>query len=166
LKVTRTFPDHLAELSESLARPVGRDEQNTRFVRAFVRPSGLDVPATPAFVEAVEHIASSVPLAAEVPGVAHDAVQPLVRVIAESSADGWLRPALRDATEMTIDHARARKAAHKHAAAEAREQRVAEKRQFLASRRRERQRQHWVGARRKQLARIKGRLKDFVSFSS
>ena len=166
LKVTRTFPEHLAELSESLARPVGRDEQNARFVRAFVRPAGLDLPATPAFVEAVEHIASSVPLAAEVPGFAHDAMQPLVRVIADSAVDGWLRPALRDATEMTIDHARARKAAHKHAAAEDRERRVAEKREFLALRRRERQRQHWVGARRKQLARIKGRLKDFVSFSS
>jgi len=166
LKVTRTFPEHLAELSESLARPVGRDEQNTRFVSAFVRPAGLDLPATPAFVEAVEHIASSVPLAAEVPGFAHDAMQPLVRVIADSAVGGWLRPALRDATEMTIDHARARKAAHKHAAAEDRERRVAEKREFLALRRRERQREHWVGARRKQLARIKGRLKDFVSFSS
>ena len=166
LKVTRTFATHLAELGAALARPVGRDEQNERFVRAFVRPSGLDVPATPTFVEAVEHIGSSVPLPAEEPGFSHRAMQPLVRVIAESSADGWLRPALRDASETTIDHARARKAAHKHAAAEARDQRVAEKRQFLASRRRERQRQHWVGARRKQLARIKGRLKDFVSFSS
>ena len=56
LKVTRTFAEHLAELSAALARPVGRDEQNVRFVRAFVRPSGLDVPATPAFVDAVEHI--------------------------------------------------------------------------------------------------------------
>ena len=166
LKVTRTFPTHLAELSAALARPVGRDEQNARFVRAFVRPTGLDVPATPTFVEAVEHIVSSVPLPADEPGFSHRAMQPLVRVIAESSADGWLRPALRDASETTIDHARARKAAHKHAAAEARDQRVAEKRQFLASRRRERQRQHWVGARRKQLARIKGRLKGFVSFSS
>jgi len=66
----------------------------------------------------------------------------------------------------TIDHARARKAAHKHAAAEERERRVAEKREFLAARRRERQRQHWVGARRKQLARIKGRLKGLVGSSS
>ena len=54
LKVTRTFADHLAELRSTLARPVERDEQNIRFVRAFVRPAGLDVPATPAFVEAVE----------------------------------------------------------------------------------------------------------------
>ena len=166
LKVTRTFADHLSELSAVLARPVGRDEENARFMRAFVRPFGLDVAATPVFVEAVEQIGSSLPRPADVPGFGHRVLQPLVRVIAHSSADGLLRPALRDASEMTIDHARARKAAHKHAAAEDRERRVAEKREFLATRRRERQRQHWVGARRKQLARIKGRLKDFVSFSS
>ena len=40
LKVTRTFQDHLGELSSALARPVERDEQNVRFVRAFVRPPG------------------------------------------------------------------------------------------------------------------------------
>ena len=38
-----------------------RDERNKRFVRAFVRPQGLDVRATPVFVEAVEAIASASP---------------------------------------------------------------------------------------------------------
>jgi len=166
LKVTRTFQDHLGELSSALARPVERDEQNVRFVRAFVRPAGLDVAATPAFVDAVEQIASGVPLAAEAPSLTHGMLQPVFRMVAESSESGWLRPVLRDASEMTIDHARARKAAHKHAAAEDRERRVAEKRQLLATRRRERQREHWVGARRKQLARIKGRLKGLVGSSS
>jgi hypothetical protein len=166
LKVTRTFQDHLGELSSALARPVKRDEQNVRFVRAFVRPAGLDVAATPAFVDAVEQIASGVPLAAEAPSLTHGMLQPVFRMVAESSESGWLRPVLRDASEMTIDHARARKAAHKHAAAEDRERRVAEKRQLLATRRRERQREHWVGARRKQLARIKGRLKGLVGSSS
>ena len=166
LKVTRTFHDHLGELSSALARPVERDEQNVRFVRAFVRPAGLGVAATPAFVDAVEQIASGVPLVAEAPGLSHGMLQPVFRMVAESSESGWLRPVLRDASEMTIDHARARKAAHKHAAAEDRERRVAEKRQLLATRRRERQREHWVGARRKQLARIKGRLKGLVGSSS
>ena len=67
---------------------------------------------------------------------------------------------------MINDRAKARKAAHKQAAAVEREQRVADKRQFLASRRRERQREQWAGARRKQLARIKGRLKALVGSSS
>ena len=166
LKVSRTFENHLAELGAALAQPVGRDEQNVRFVRAFVRPSGLDVPATPAFVDTVEQIGASDPRPAEVPGLVHRALQPLVRAVAGSAADGWLRSTLRDATEETIDRARARKAAHKQAVADERERRVAEKRDFLATRRRERQRLHWVGARRKQLARIKGRLKGLVGSSS
>ena len=166
LKVTRTFDAHLRELSSALARPVERDEQNIRFVRAFVRPFGLDVAATPVFVDAVEQIGSTAARPADVPGFSHRALQPLVGLVAQSSETGWLRAALRDASEMTIDHSRARKAAHKQAASEDRERRVAEKRDFLATRRRQRQREHWVGARRKQLARIKGRLKGFVSPSS
>jgi len=56
LKVNRSLPEHLAELASALARPVERDEQNARFIRAFVRPRGLDVPATPAFVAAIEEL--------------------------------------------------------------------------------------------------------------
>jgi hypothetical protein len=93
-------------------------------------------------------------------------MQALVRAVARSSEEGWLRAALRDTPEMINDRAKARKAAHKQAAAVEREQRVADKREFLASRRRERQREQWAGARRKQLARIKGRLKALVGSSS
>ena len=166
LKVTRTFDAHLHELGSVLARPVERDEQNIRFVRAFVRPFGLDAAATPVFVDAIEQIGSSAARPADLPGFSHRVLQPLVGLVAQSAETGWLRAALRDASEMTIDHSRARKAAHKQAASEDRERRVAEKRDFLAARRRQRQREHWVGARRKQLARIKGRLKGFVSPSS
>ncbi len=166
LKVTRSFPAHLAELAATLAQPVQRDEQNVRFVKAFVRPQGLDVKATPAFVAAVEQMAAAAPRPADVPQAWHVALQPIVRVVARSSEAGWLRPALRDTTEMMNDGARARKAAHKQAASVERDQRVAEKRQFLAARRRERQREHWTGARRKQLARIKGRLKALMGSPS
>jgi len=166
LKVTRSFPAHLAELASTLARPVQRDEQNVRFVRAFVRPQGLDVEATPAFVAAVEQMAAAAPRPADAAQPWHVALQPIVRVVARSSEAGWLRSALRDTTEMLNDEARARKAAHKQAAAVERDQRVAEKREFLAARRRERQREHWAGARRKQIARLKGRLKGLVGSSS
>jgi hypothetical protein len=47
---------HLAQLAEAVARSE-RDERNLRFVGAFVRPAGLDVPATPAFVGALDHAA-------------------------------------------------------------------------------------------------------------
>jgi len=59
LKVNRSLPEHLAELASALARPVERDEQNARFIRAFVRPRGLDVPATPAFVAAIEELGAA-----------------------------------------------------------------------------------------------------------
>jgi len=162
LKVTRSFPAHLAELASTLAQPVQRDEQNVRFVRAFVRPQGLDVQATPAFVAAVEQMATAAP-SRDVPHAWHVALQPIVRVVARSSEEGWLRPMLRDTTEMTNDRGRAHKSAHKQAAAAERDERVAEKRQFLAARRRARRREHWAGARRKQLARLKGRLKGLVA---
>jgi hypothetical protein len=49
-------PAHLSQLSEAI-RGRERDERNRRFVAAFVRPAGLDVPATPAFVTALERAA-------------------------------------------------------------------------------------------------------------
>jgi hypothetical protein len=166
LKATRTLPDHLAALASSLATPAGRDEQNVRFMRAFVRPQGLDRPATPQFVAAVEQLATAAPLPAETQSKWHGAMQPVMSAIARSSEQGWLRPLLRDTPETINDEAKARKASHKEAAAAQREQRIADKRQLLATRRRERQREHWAGARRKQLARLKGRLKGLVGSSS
>jgi hypothetical protein len=162
LEVTRSLPDHLAALASALARPVERDEQNKRFVRAFVRPRGLDVPATPAFVAALEQATADVALPAETGPVWHPAVQPLVRMLAQSSETGWLRAALRDTSETINDRAKARKAAHRQAASAARAQRIADKR----DRRRERQREHAATVRRKQFARLKGRLKGLMGFSS
>jgi hypothetical protein len=166
LQVTRSLPEHLAALASALARPVERDEQNKKFVRAFVRPRGLDVAATPTFVEALEQLAADRALPAESRRAWHAAAQPLVRALAQSSETGWLRAALRDTPEMINDRAKVRKTAHRAAASAARAQRVADKRHFLAARRRERQREHLAGARRKQFARLKGRLKALMGFSS
>ena len=157
LKVTRSFPAHLAELAATLAQPVQRDEQNAKFVRAFVRPQGLDVPATPAFVAAVEQVAASAP-SSDVPHAWHVALQPMMRTIARSSEEGWLRSMLRDTTDMTNDLARARKSAHKQAALEERNQRLGKKRQLLVAHRRKRRREQRAGVRRKQIARIRKRL--------
>jgi hypothetical protein len=48
---------HLRDLSAVLARSDEREERNKRFLTAFVRPGGLDMPATPAFLTAVEQLA-------------------------------------------------------------------------------------------------------------
>ncbi len=166
LRATRSLPEHLGELSSILASPVERDERNKQFVKAFVRPHGLDVRATPAFIAAVEAIAKGPALPADVAPGWHSALQPVVRAVANSSENGWLRAALRDTPEMINDRAKLRKAALKQAASAERDQRVAEKRQFLAGRRRARQREQWLGARRKDLARLKGRLKALIGSPS
>ncbi len=54
LHVARTFEEHAAQLEAALD---GRIEPlNERFLRRFVRPLGLDVPATPVVVEAIEEL--------------------------------------------------------------------------------------------------------------
>jgi hypothetical protein len=166
LRVTRSFADHLAELAAVLAQPARRDAQNVRFMQAFVRPRGLEAPATPAFVDAVEQLAALPPPAPAAPSIWHRLAQPFVHRLARSADDGWLRAPLRDASETVIDHAKARKAAHRQRATVEREQRVADKRRLLAMRRRERQREQWAGVRRKQLARLKGRFKGLLGSSS
>jgi hypothetical protein len=50
-------PAHLTQLAEAVRATGERDARNRRFVTAFVRPYGLDAPATPRFVAAVEALA-------------------------------------------------------------------------------------------------------------
>jgi hypothetical protein len=53
----RTAPDldaHFAQLADAVALGGVRDDRNRRFLAAFVRPAGLETPATPAFADAIE----------------------------------------------------------------------------------------------------------------
>jgi hypothetical protein len=52
LVVGRGFDEHLEKLDATLAKP--RQDVVKPFIKAFVRPHGLDVAATPVFVEQVE----------------------------------------------------------------------------------------------------------------
>jgi hypothetical protein len=56
LHTAADLPGHFAQLADALAGGGVRDERNKRFLGAFVRPGGLDVPATPAFVDALEQV--------------------------------------------------------------------------------------------------------------
>jgi hypothetical protein len=47
---------HFQQLADVMASPGSRDERNRRFLAAFVRPGGLDTPATPVFVDALERL--------------------------------------------------------------------------------------------------------------
>jgi len=53
LTSARTFDEHLRQLDVAMARPV---TEVRPFVRAFVRPHGLDVAATPLFVQRIERL--------------------------------------------------------------------------------------------------------------
>ncbi len=52
-------PAHLAQLADAMKDAGSRDARNRRFLTAFVRPQGLDMPSTPRFVEAAEQLARS-----------------------------------------------------------------------------------------------------------
>jgi hypothetical protein len=57
-----TAPDvsaHLEQLAVAVRGRGQRDERNQRFLREFIRPSGLDVASTPAFVDALERLVAA-----------------------------------------------------------------------------------------------------------
>ena len=58
LRTAATLGEHVSQLRAAVAEE-GRDERNRRFLTTFIRPAGLDTPATPAFVEAVERFVAS-----------------------------------------------------------------------------------------------------------
>jgi hypothetical protein len=62
LYVGRTMDEHLGQLEESL-RGRADDGRNERFLRRFVRPFGLEVAATPLYVDAIEELAARPALA-------------------------------------------------------------------------------------------------------
>jgi hypothetical protein len=70
VQATTSFADHFASLGVALLG--GTDEGRCRrFVEAFVRPHGIDVPAAPKLVEAIEAVTTRAPVRAKgVPMVA------------------------------------------------------------------------------------------------
>ena len=57
LRVSESPEEHLEQLSEALAGDDPHAEVRRRFIGSFVRPLGLETPATPALVDAVEDAA-------------------------------------------------------------------------------------------------------------
>jgi hypothetical protein len=56
VKLATTMDEHVAQLEEALADPDRERAEIERFLRAFVRPHGLDLPATPFVADAIEHL--------------------------------------------------------------------------------------------------------------
>src|SRR5690606_12644088 len=61
LRVAYSFGEHLEQLGEALQRPDAARDRLRNFVQRFVRPYGLERPATPIFLEEVERALASSP---------------------------------------------------------------------------------------------------------
>jgi len=81
LRVSSNVDDHLRQLADVLERPEAARAELARFVGQFIRPHGVDRPATPILVDALERYAAS-PRPAPVPArrAAAALVWPLTRV--------------------------------------------------------------------------------------
>jgi hypothetical protein len=60
LRVAESEAEHLQQLSTALGREATKDHPHRAFLEAFIRPRGIDSPATPVFVEAVEALGQCV----------------------------------------------------------------------------------------------------------
>jgi hypothetical protein len=56
LQSAADLDSHFRQLASVVASDGTRDDRNRRFLHAFVRPAGLDVPATPIFADALERL--------------------------------------------------------------------------------------------------------------
>ncbi|MEO2195852.1 MAG: hypothetical protein ABGY72_07145 [bacterium] len=59
LRIADDLDSHVGQVTAALDDPEGTRRQIERFVQAFTRPHGLDQPATPRMVEAIEQIAAA-----------------------------------------------------------------------------------------------------------
>jgi hypothetical protein len=78
LRIAPTIEEHARQLSECLRHPETARAETQRFVASFIRPHGIDRPATPIFVDTIERLgAAAAPRPISTPLWAY-AVRPLV----------------------------------------------------------------------------------------
>jgi hypothetical protein len=92
LRVSRTFDEHVAQVSELLRDPDAGLAQTRRFVASFVRPHGLARPCTPIVAEAIERLAGTPAPAADRDGVSDRLARAMLRPVA-AVANAWPQPA-------------------------------------------------------------------------
>ncbi len=87
LRATRSLDEHARDLARILDGHDPDPDRSARFVRAFVRPCGLDVPATTLVVEALEALAAR-PAPAPQPAPAWTGLfRPLLQRYADAAAE-------------------------------------------------------------------------------
>jgi hypothetical protein len=78
VQAASSFAEHLAALDMALAQG-GDEERCRRFVEAFVRPYGVDVPAAPKLVEAIEAVTTRAPVRAKGTPIIAALLRPLLK---------------------------------------------------------------------------------------
>ena len=185
LQTATDLDAHLQQLGEVVGGSRERDVRNKRFVTAFVRPNGLDVPATPVFVDAVERLAAEGRRAPD-PALSARTSHAFVAGVAAASRRGLLRWLLMDSfdiAEAAFERSRdAEKQRVLETRADLREQERTSRDERLKAKeelRREKEarrvnderaktRRKWRHALnpRKQVARLKGSVKQLLSRQS
>jgi hypothetical protein len=78
VRVAATIEEHLGQLGQLLADPESARAETRRFVESFVRPHGIERPATPIFADAVEGLGRRRAPMAATPPVWATLLRPLV----------------------------------------------------------------------------------------
>jgi hypothetical protein len=86
VRFASTLDEHVRQLSERLRDPAGARSEARHFVSHFIRPHGLEQPATPIFVDAIERLAAAPAPRPEPAPAWRFAVQPLLLTAAAPAA--------------------------------------------------------------------------------
>jgi hypothetical protein len=78
VRVASVIDDHVRQLSECLGDLAEARAETERFIAHFVRPHGLDRPATPIFVDSVERLAAAAAPAPQATPVTTYLLRPVV----------------------------------------------------------------------------------------
>ena len=78
VRIASTLEEHVRQLSERLRDPEGARTETERFIAGFIRPHGVDRPATPIFADAIERLAASLRPAPQAMPVWAPAVWPVI----------------------------------------------------------------------------------------
>lgn len=91
VRIASTIDEHVRQLSDRLRDPDAARAETQRFIGSFIRPHGIDRPATPVFVDAIERLAAAPAPAPEPPPAWGFALRPLVLAAAVPGGIGaWL----------------------------------------------------------------------------
>ena len=59
VRIASTIDEHVRQLSDRLRDPAAAQAETQRVIGSFIRPHGIDRPATPVFVDAIERLAAA-----------------------------------------------------------------------------------------------------------